>query len=638
MPEQTDQATVVVDATCPRCGGALDGAAGGGHRCAPAPPAGPGADGGAGTGPSAELAAGTALAEGRYVVVAVLGRGGFGITYDAVDTRLQRPVAIKELFPEGAVRHGGEVAVPSQAPTVEATDEGPAPGTFEAARERFIREARVLARFTHPGVVRVYEVFEEHGTAYLVMERLTGRTLVDVLRARKAPFTPDEVLDVAGRVAAALRPIHAAGVLHRDVNPTNVMLTEHGRIVLIDFGLARDFEVDRTVGMTRLVTPGYAPIEQYQGEARFGPATDVYGLAATLYRLATGRIPVSALERSAGKELPSPHRLVDAVPKALSDGILDGLELDPGHRPQDMDALLARLGVRRLPEGTRSLLLGSRGAEPEVLAAHRPKPLPSPPSGAVAPVPSDERATELVARATPVAEEGTRPDPATSASDGGTRPDAAPPATLVVPPPPAVVPAPAPGGAALAPDVAALAERAAADRQRRVALLAPALAVVALGSSLPVVIVGLLVLVVFPLLATVGDHVGLDAPRRVPTPVLAPARFARNLFASALRTSPILGLFALGLALWYGLDATSLSQGLVDALLRVVGAGAVAALLLSVREGSSRFRTGPGLDAVARWWAPDARITQRIVVGWVVCLAVGAIGLWLVPDAWPLPS
>ncbi|QXC63214.1 protein kinase [Aquihabitans sp. G128] len=234
---------------------------------------------------AAELVEGARLSDGRYQILRVIGRGGFGITYDVGDRRLQRRVAMKELFPESAVRHGSLVLTPPQGRA-----------GFRAARDRFLREARVLARFTHPGIVRVYEVFEEHGTAYLVMELLEGRTLIELLQQRGKAFPEAEVLDVAGRVAAALRPVHAAGVLHRDVNPSNVMMTHHGRIVVIDFGLARDYDQDQTVGMTRVVTPGYAPIEQYRGEGRFGPSTDVYGLAATCYRLATGKVPVSALE------------------------------------------------------------------------------------------------------------------------------------------------------------------------------------------------------------------------------------------------------------------------------------------------------------------------------------------------------
>lgn len=284
----------------------------------------------------AELASGTRLADGRYQVLDVLGRGGFGITYDMGDRRLHRRVAIKELFPESAVRHGTLVLTPPARRDA-----------FRTARDRFLREARVLARFTHPGIVRVYEVFEEHGTAYLVMELLEGRTLIDLLAEHGRPFPEAAVLDVAGRVAAALRPVHAAGVLHRDVNPSNVMMTDHGRIVVIDFGLARDYDQDQTVGMTRVVTPGYAPLEQYRGQGRFGPSTDVYGLAATCYRLATGKVPRAAVERDGGASLAAPAAVNPAISKPVSDAILDGLELEATHRPQDLDAFLARLGIAR---------------------------------------------------------------------------------------------------------------------------------------------------------------------------------------------------------------------------------------------------------------------------------------------------
>ncbi|HEX2576992.1 MAG TPA: protein kinase, partial [Aquihabitans sp.] len=301
----------------------------------------------------AELAEGARLSDGRYQILRVIGRGGFGITYEVGDRRLQRRVAMKELFPESAVRHGSLVLTPPQGRAA-----------FRTARDRFLREARVLARFTHPGIVRVYEVFEEHGTAYLCMELLEGRTLIELLQQRGRPFPEADVVDVATRVSAALRPVHAAGVLHRDVNPSNVMVTHHGRIVVIDFGLARDYDQDQTVGMTRVVTPGYAPLEQYRGEGHFGPSTDVYGVAATCYRLATGKVPRSAIERDAGAELAPPRRLNPAISKAVSDAILDGLELEPTHRPQDLDAFLARLGVRRLPDSPRSSLVDTMPPPP----------------------------------------------------------------------------------------------------------------------------------------------------------------------------------------------------------------------------------------------------------------------------------
>jgi serine/threonine-protein kinase len=630
----------------------------------------------------AELPEGSLLAEGRYQVIGIIGRGGFGITYEVGDTRLKRRVAVKELFPESAVRHGSMVLTPPQARA-----------SFRSARDRFLREARVLARFTHPGIVRVYEVFEAHGTAYLVMERLSGRTLVDVLRARNEPFTEAEVLDVAARVSAALRPVHAAGVLHRDVNPSNVMLTEHGRVVVIDFGLARDFDPGQTMGMTRMVTPGYAPLEQYRGEGRFGPTTDIYGLAATCYRLATGRVPVAAVERDAGGELPAPHRLNPAISKQVSDAILDGLELEPTHRPQDLDAFLARLGVRWLPDNPRSLLLGSVGAEPADLA--------------VRPAGVDESIAGLsgpASLAAPIDDPGPavrRPAPDAEAAVGGlSHPDelveprsrletelvgrpAAVPATTQLrshaaapPPPPALDPdatfvpapvladpdgtwvpgdhravdatvAPARGWAAIEPPGAIEAPTQGAPSRPGLVTVPLAVLAVAAGSAAPLVAIGLLVLVVFPVLATVGDiaarreraQLGFADGRaeRLPNGVVVSARFLRNLLTSVLRTSPIVGLAALFLAAWYALAQTSLPTGILEVALRIVGGAATAALLAGVRHGSSRFRTGLGIERLVARLAPEGRITERLAVTWIVIVIGIVAALWLTPDAFPLP-
>ena len=196
---------------------------------------------------ASELANGTTLADGRYQLDGVIGRGGFGITYRGIDHRLERPIAVKEMFPESAVRRG-EAVVTAPADRV----------AFQAARERFIREARVLARFSHPGIVRVFEVFEENATAYLVMELLEGRTLVDVLRQHGRPLGSEDIVDLAARIAAALRPVHAAGVLHRDVNPSNVILTDHGRIVVIDFGTATTYDAVSAKGeyLGGVIAPG----------------------------------------------------------------------------------------------------------------------------------------------------------------------------------------------------------------------------------------------------------------------------------------------------------------------------------------------------------------------------------------------
>ena len=315
---------------------------------------------------STELPFGATRQNGRFVFRRVLGRGGFGITYAAEDRRLHRDVAIKELCFGGATRIGG-VLVP---PAHEAE-------AFATAKERFLREAAVLGRFSHPNVVRVYESFEEAGTAYLVMELLEGQTLHRMLVDRGGPLPEANAVEIAVRCADALSTLHRSGVLHRDLNPTNVVVTPEGRVVVIDFGLAREFVGEATTPMTRIVTPGYAAPEQYEHAARLGPPTDVYALAATLYCALTGRAPVPVSGRRRGTAYVAPRALNPSVSKLVSDAVLDGLELDAGHRPRTVEDFVSRLGVGALP------VTAVRAEHPAPTAAYGPgfvPPLPPPPA------------------------------------------------------------------------------------------------------------------------------------------------------------------------------------------------------------------------------------------------------------------
>lgn len=554
----------------------------------------------------AELASAAVLLD-RFVVQRVLGRGGFGITYEVDDTRLQRRVALKELFPPTAVRHGSRVlAAPAD------RDE------FRAARDRFLREARLLARFSHAGIVRVYEVFEAHNTAYLVMELLDGSTLAELLQERGQVFTPAEVLDVAARVGAALADVHAADLLHRDVNPTNVMVTTSGRVVLIDFGLARRYGGDATAAVTRMVTPGYAPPEQYRGTGPFGPSTDVYGLAATLYRLLTGQTPPSAFDRQGGAPLPAPHALVPSVPKLLSDAVLDGLELEPAHRPATAAAFLARLGLHGLEPGPRAVVAD--------LAV-------SPPAVAPPAVP------------TPDATAGGIPHDTAHAS-----PDRPP------VPPVAALPAPvarrgvlaAPVGAA-APQQWAAAHRVVGPHPKgRPWLTIPTgAAVAALASSTPVVITAVLVLLALPALATFGDlylhrhRLAIGAtPRRwdrAAPGTVAPVHALRNVVLSVMRAVPALAIGGVVALVAYLAGHGEGSAALRDAVVRVGGALVACTLIIPARHDGRGFRAGTGLDTVVAAFLDDrGRPTLR---GWsmvVVSIALTAAGLWLKPELWPL--
>jgi serine/threonine-protein kinase len=611
---------------CPGCGASVDGswlvcAWCGGALAAPA-----------------ELAEG-AILDGRYEVRRVIGRGGFGITYEVQDQRLERAVAVKELFPPLAVRHGSMVlAAPRDREA------------FGEARERFLREARVLARFTQSGIVHVYEVFEAHNTAYLVMELLSGRTLSDLQRARGRPFSAEEVLDTAARVAGALEPIHEAGLLHRDVNPSNVMLTDQGRVVLIDFGLARRFDGETGQSMTRAVTPGYAPPEQYAGTGDFGPACDVYGMAATLYRLLTGHTPVGAFDRQAGTRLPSPIELDPQIPRLVSDAVLDGLELNPHHRPADAAAFLDRLGRHDIEPPRISLLLDAadvrdtlagRSSAPARPAAPSPVArVPGPgPGGGVVLGGAAEALGGVSPVAVPVAAAPAPVEVQVPAPVPAAVPAAAAPAR--VPPPPARVGTLAPPVRPEPPVVGPL------PRGRGLVTVPVAVAVASLASSTPVVVVPLLVLIGLPALATVGDivvhryrsDIGADvkAWHRVDARAAAPAFFLRNVLTSILRAIPalLLGAVAVGVAALIG--SPEPSSGWRDLVIRLGGIGAVLCLLLPARHGGRGFRSGTGINhLVTEFVDEQGRLISRGWVLMVVSVALTAFGLWLHPELWPL--
>ncbi len=589
----------------------------------------------------AELAEGSIL-DGRYEVRRVIGRGGFGITYEVQDQRLERAVAIKELFPPSAVRHGSMVlAAPRDREA------------FGEARERFLREARVLARFTQSGIVHVYEVFEAHNTAYLVMELLSGRTLSDLQRARGGPFTADEVLDVAARVAAALEPIHEAGLLHRDVNPANVMLTEQGRVVLIDFGLARRFDGETGESMTRAVTPGYAPPEQYAGTGDFGPACDVYGMAATLYRLLTGRTPVGAFDRQAGTRLPPPIELDPGIPRLVSDAVLDGLELKPNHRPATAAAFLDRLGLRDVEPSRHALLLDAPDVQ-ATLAGRAPTPsAPSPVARVAGPgpggVPVLGGAAKALGGALPEVDVAPPPDPAPVAAVRAAPVPAARvrPSTVPYAPVPPVPRQPASVGTLAPPVRPEPPVVGPLPRGRGLVTVPVAVAVASLASAAPVVVIPLLVLVALPALATVGDivvhryrsDIGADvkAWHRVDARAAAPAFFLRNVLTSILRAIPalLLGAVAIGVAALIG--SPEPGSGWRDLVIRLGGVGAVLCLLLPARHGGRAFRSGTGINRVVTEFVDDrGHLGTRGWVLLVVSVALTAFGLWLHPELWPL--
>ena len=267
---------------------------------------------------------------GRYEILGVLGQGGFGITYRARDTQLSREVAIKEYLPVAlAIRQGASTVLPR---STDVADD------FVWGRERFIAEGRTLASLHEaPAIVRVFDFLEDNGTAYIVMELLRGETLDSRLK-RQGPLPPAEIDAILWPLLDGLQHVHAAGFLHRDIKPGNILLNAAGRPTLIDFGASRAAMAGRTAAMTAVFTPGYAAAEQFTS-AKQGPWTDIYGLSATLYCAITGQPPPSAFDRMLDDAYePLGERRPRGFPRALLAGIDAGLAVRAADRPQSIAA------------------------------------------------------------------------------------------------------------------------------------------------------------------------------------------------------------------------------------------------------------------------------------------------------------
>ncbi len=224
----------------------------------------------------------------EYRLTSVLGVGGFGITYLAHDTLLDQDVAIKEYFPSGDVARaqGGTVSMTNTQRTED----------YQSGLDRFLTEARTLAGFNHPHIIRVKRFFKAHGTGYMVMDYEDGESLKVYLQ--KNPFPSEDTLkSLLALLLDGIAIVHNSGFLHRDIKPDNIFIRADGKPVLIDFGSARQASsgADRT--LTALVTPGYAPFEQYTTKSEQGPWSDIYAFGGVLFFAVTGEAPADALSR-----------------------------------------------------------------------------------------------------------------------------------------------------------------------------------------------------------------------------------------------------------------------------------------------------------------------------------------------------
>ncbi len=287
--------------------------------------------------PTHHIKPGTVL-NNRYYIGKAIGEGGFGITYVGFDINLEIKTAIKEYFPKGCASRNAENSN-SIVPNEDKTEK------FEAGKEKFISEARILAQLDNvSGVVSVKDFFQENDTAYIVMEFVEGQTLKEYLKNRGGRIAADEAVELLKPIIKAMAQVHRAGIIHRDISPENIMITPSGSAKLIDFGSVRLSEDEDKSGTVQL-KPGYAPPEQYSSKGEQGAWTDVYALCATLYRAVTGTTPTSSIERMKGAALKTLSEAGADILPIRDRAIMIGLELDHKKRFNNMDALGNALSV-----------------------------------------------------------------------------------------------------------------------------------------------------------------------------------------------------------------------------------------------------------------------------------------------------
>lgn len=282
------------------------------------------------------------ILQDRYVVGRVLGFGGFGVTYIGWDAKLEQKVAIKEYLPgEFSTRMPGQSQV-----TVLNGEKGE---QFHDGLKKFVDEAIRLAKFQNEsGIVRIFDSFEENKTAYIVMEYLEGETLTSYLMREKT-IPEEQALSMLMPVMESLKVVHEEGQLHRDIAPDNIFLTKSGEVKLIDFGASRYATTTHSRSLTVIIKPGYSPEEQYRSRGDQGPYTDVYSIAATLYKMITGKTPPDAMERRAKYEnenkdiLEEPHKLNKNISINRENAILNAMNVRIEDRTPDIQSFINEL-------------------------------------------------------------------------------------------------------------------------------------------------------------------------------------------------------------------------------------------------------------------------------------------------------
>lgn len=262
---------------------------------------------------------GKKLQDGKYTLTQELGEGGFGRTYQAVNHILSQVVVIKTF---------------KSSPLLETQ--------LAELRRQFLNEAQRLVQCYHLNIVRFYEFFIEDGVPYIVMDYIEGETLHKIVVPNN-PLPEATAIKYIRQIGEALKVVHSQGLLHRDIKPQNLILRQDKQeVVLIDFGIAREFNQGMIQTHTNVVSDGYAPIEQYLPKAERTPASDIYGLAATLYTLVTAQIPIAATLRNR-IALDTPNDIRPELSSQISSAIMQGVTLEPEERPRNIEEWLTLL-------------------------------------------------------------------------------------------------------------------------------------------------------------------------------------------------------------------------------------------------------------------------------------------------------
>lgn len=262
---------------------------------------------------------GKTLQNGKYTLDRLLGQGGFGVTFLATHHYLGQPIVIKTL---NLVSHSHP--------------------QFSKMEQQFQDEARRLALCVHPNIVRVNDFFIEDDVPYLVMDYIPGQTLEQIVFPNQ-PLPEPTAIHYIRQIGAALEVVHQNGLLHRDIKPQNIILRQGTQeVILIDFGISREFRDGKTQTHTSLISEGYAPIEQYVMQEKRTPATDVYGLAATLYALLTAQVPLASILRER-RPMPAPRDLQPHLSIAVNQAVMRGMAVEARYRPSGVSEWLALL-------------------------------------------------------------------------------------------------------------------------------------------------------------------------------------------------------------------------------------------------------------------------------------------------------